>query len=138
MTDWPKFITRDLGDSDADMAEMERRWEAYERQMKALIAKGGVHQDEDGWWVDDATGELIGPDPAIERQLTDEEMARAVPFAEAHPALAEKIRRGRPPLANTKKSVSIRLDADLVDALRASGKGWQSRANEMLRKAVGL
>ena len=27
---------------------------------------------------------------------------------------------------------------DLLDRLRASGPGWQSRVNEMLRKAVGM
>lgn len=138
MTKWPKFVTNDLGDSDADAAEMERRWKAYAREMKALIEKGGLHQDEDGWWVDDATGELIGPDPEIERPRSIEETARAVPFAQEHPELTEKIKRGRPRLKNPKESVAIRLDADLVKALRASGKGWQSRANDMLRKAIGL
>lgn len=64
---WPSFKTADLGDTPEDDAEMERRWQVYDREMKALIAAGGVHQDEDGWWVDDATGELIGPDPDIER-----------------------------------------------------------------------
>jgi hypothetical protein len=52
---------------------MQRRWENYDREMKAIIAAGGVHQDRDGWWIDDATGELIGPDPSIERPLTDED-----------------------------------------------------------------
>lgn len=76
MTDrkWPSFVTRDLGDSVEDDAEMLRRWEAYNKEMRALIAAGGVHQDEDGWWVDDATGELIGPDPEDERPRTDEEL----------------------------------------------------------------
>ena len=138
MTDWPKFITSDLGDSEADTLEMNRRWEVYDREIKALIAKGGVHQDEDGWWVDDATGELIGPDPEIERPRSNEELAAARPFVEVLPEIAPKMRRGRPPLEHPKQSVSIRLDADLIAALRASGKGWQSRANDMLREAVGL
>jgi uncharacterized protein (DUF4415 family) len=32
--------------------------------------------------------------------------------------------------------VSLRLDQDLIDRLRASGPGWQGRANDMLKKAV--
>ncbi|RYI99575.1 MAG: hypothetical protein EON47_16370 [Acetobacteraceae bacterium] len=32
-----------------------------------------------------------------------------------------------------KVAVSIRLDADLVDQLRASGRGWQTRVNAILR-----
>lgn len=138
---WPQFVTKDLPDTDEGDAEMQRRWVAYDRDMKAIIAAGGVHRDEDGWWVDDATGELIGPDPEIERPLTDEEIAKAKPFREAFPDLAASIdraRRGRPPLAQPKKHINIRLDADLVDRLRADGPGWQSRANDLLRKAVGM
>jgi uncharacterized protein (DUF4415 family) len=154
---WPSFTTRDLGDSPEDDAEMLRRWELYNTEMQALIAVGGVHQDADGWWIDDATGELIGPDPELERPLTDEELANALPFGEAHPELAASIlrerpdlaepmrrhaeafhrRRGRPPVESPKQQVSIRLDADLLAKLRASGPGWQSRVNEILRKAVG-
>lgn len=137
---WPQFVTKDLGDTPEDDAEMQRRWEQYDRDMKALISAGGVHQDEDGWWVDAATGELIGPDPEIERPRTDEELARARPFAEVFPDLAESIRRGRgrPPLESPKKQVTLRIDADVLERLRASGKGWQGRVNEVLKKTVGL
>jgi uncharacterized protein (DUF4415 family) len=54
-------------------------------------------------------------------------------------ALAEReIRRGvrGQQRAPTKARVSIRLDRDVVEKLRGMGKGWQSRANEILRKAV--
>jgi uncharacterized protein (DUF4415 family) len=46
------------------------------------------------------------------------------------------IRRGRPKSDAPKQQVSIRLDADLLDRLKASGKGWQGRVNDMLRKAM--
>ena len=88
-------MTRDLGDSEEDDAEMQRRWETYDREMRALIAKGGVHMDEDWWWVDDATGELIGPDPDVERPLTDEELAQFRPIDEVLPELAKALRDGR-------------------------------------------
>jgi uncharacterized protein (DUF4415 family) len=76
-------------------------------------------------------------------ELTDEELATASTLAEALPDLSDALekevaRRGRPPLERPKQAVSIRLDADLVEALRSSGKGWQSRANDMLREAIGL
>lgn len=48
------------------------------------------------------------------------------------------VRRGRPKLEAPKKQVTMRLDADVVERLRAGGRGWQSRANAALRKAVGL
>lgn len=48
-------------------------------------------------------------------------------------------RRGRPPgsvSAATKQAVKLRLDPDLLIALRASGAGWQTRVNAILRKAI--
>ena len=33
-----------------------------------------------------------------------------------------------------KESISIRLDQDVLSYYRASGRGWQSRINEALRK----
>ena len=48
------------------------------------------------------------------------------------------VRRGRPPKEAPKVPVTLRLDADLVEKLRAGGQGWQSRVNETLRKAAGL
>ncbi|MEL7460234.1 MAG: BrnA antitoxin family protein [Pseudomonadota bacterium] len=43
-----------------------------------------------------------------------------------------------PQKAPTKQAVSIRLDADLVEELRETGQGWQTRVNAMLRKAMNL
>ena len=71
---------------------------------------------------------------------TDEELANARPFAEVFPELAESIRRtrGRPAAENPKKQVTLRIDADVLERFRASGRGWQRRMNEALRKAAGL
>ncbi|MBB6306209.1 BrnA antitoxin family protein [Xanthobacter tagetidis] len=46
--------------------------------------------------------------------------------------------RGRPPVEAPKRQVSVRLDADILDALKSSGPGWQGRMNAALRKAMGL
>ncbi|MDR2165666.1 MAG: BrnA antitoxin family protein [Zoogloeaceae bacterium] len=41
---------------------------------------------------------------------------------------------GRPPRAAPRKApVTLRLDVDLLAALKATGKGWQTRINEILR-----
>ena len=54
------------------------------------------------------------------------------------PATGTLTRMGRPPLGEAvKKQVTLRLDRDVVEAFRASGAGWQSRMNDVLRKAVG-
>ncbi|MGQ8878796.1 BrnA antitoxin family protein [Delftia sp. NA_296.1] len=45
-------------------------------------------------------------------------------------------RRGRPPLEQPKLSMTMRVDADVLMAIKATGAGWQSRVNEVLREAV--
>ena len=49
-------------------------------------------------------------------------------------------RPGRPPLPapERKCKISIMLDPDVLDRLKAGGRGWQTRANAILRKGVGL
>lgn len=42
---------------------------------------------------------------------------------------------GRPLAENPKVPVSIRLDKDVVDHFRATGEGWQTRINSILRDA---
>lgn len=81
---------------------------------------------------------MIASDPDAP-EATDEQIAEAKPFAEAFPALADKMRKnvgGRPRSANPKVPVSIRLDQEVVTKLKATGPGWQSRVNEMLRREV--
>jgi uncharacterized protein (DUF4415 family) len=46
--------------------------------------------------------------------------------------------RGRPKAVTTKEPVKLRLDADVLAALRASGEGWQTRINDTLRAALSL
>ena len=71
-------------------------------------------------------------------ELTDEEIAGLRPMKEALPevyaALQAEIGKRGP--AKTKEAISIRLDIDLVEKLRASGPGWQSRVNEALREWI--
>ena len=73
-------------------------------------------------------------------EWTEEDFTNASPFADVFPDLADSIRRsrGRPALDNPKKQVTLRLDSDVVARFRADGPGWQSRINDILRKAAGL
>ena len=43
------------------------------------------------------------------------------------------VRRGRPPLAQKKQAIKLRIDADIISAFKATGKGWQTRMNAVLR-----
>ena len=76
-------------------------------------------------------------------ELDDAVLSTAQSFSDAHPELAEAFvreikKRGRPPIENPKVPISVRLDQDIVDVLKNSGKGWQSRMNMMLREQLGL
>jgi len=69
-------------------------------------------------------------------EWTEEDFARAKPVSE-HPLLAKAFPRSRGPQKQpTKERITIRLDAELVETLRATGKGWQGRVNAILRREM--
>lgn len=45
-----------------------------------------------------------------------------------------KPRRGRP-TGSSKERVTMRLDKDVLAKFKATGRGWQSRINEALKRA---
>ncbi|MDR6660510.1 BrnA antitoxin family protein [Tardiphaga sp. 1201_B9_N1_1] len=72
-------------------------------------------------------------------ELTKDDFAKAKPFAEALPDLAKSIRKGRGPnKAPTKTLVSLRLSPDVLTHFKSKGPGWQSKIDEVLRKAAGV
>jgi uncharacterized protein (DUF4415 family) len=79
-------------------------------------------------------------------EWTDEDFVRARPALDVLPKeVVEAIRRHRgqrgPQKAPTKEMISLRVDRDVVAVYRATGPGWQARANEALRayaKRAGL
>lgn len=65
--------------------------------------------------------------------------AEAGEFAAVHSAETVAARKlGRPKAAVTKEAVKIRLDPDVLAVLRATGKGWQTRVNQILRERFVL
>lgn len=88
-------------------------------------------QNTDQTWID--------PDDAPE--LTDEFFRRAVyrigdkivtPDA-AKAELAARARSGRPRTPTPKQPLTVRYDAEIISAFKATGKGWQTRMNDALR-----
>ena len=77
---------------------------------------------------------VLGPKDYDEiPELTEDWFARADLYKGG-----KLISRGRPPLANPKDAVSLRLDRDVVAHFRRGGRGWQSRINAALRKVAKL
>jgi uncharacterized protein (DUF4415 family) len=71
-------------------------------------------------------------------ELDDDFFARARPAAEVMgEAFMEMARKpGRPKAVSPKEPVTIRLDSAIVQRLRASGKGWQTRVNDQLARLI--
>jgi uncharacterized protein (DUF4415 family) len=84
----------------------------------------------------------IGKDDEI-LELDEQWFREAKPTREI-PELVEILERhgklGRPtlPPEERKQRVTMYLDRDVVDALKENGRGWQTRANQKLRQALGL
>ena len=76
--------------------------------------------------------------PGLRESLAE---AKAGKFAQVHTPEQIAKRRGRPvgsTQAVTKEAVKLRLGADVLAALRASGDGWQTRINDTLRASLAL
>jgi uncharacterized protein (DUF4415 family) len=76
----------------------------------------------------DADGEV--------RELAAEDFKAAVPFSALPKSLQNKLATRGPQKRPTKVSTTIRFDADLLEALKASGDGWQTRVNALVRREV--
>ena len=70
--------------------------------------------------------------------LSSEFIAKMRPCRESMPPeIFAKLTKGRgPQKAPTKEQVSLRVDRDVLDYFRSTGKGWQGRINAALRRAI--
>lgn len=83
-------------------------------------------------------------DPALHDEnpeWTKEDFAKAKPASAMPDKMLNffkttKAKLGRPPAEIKKVPVKLRLDPEVVDALRASGPGWQTRINAMLASRI--
>ena len=82
------------------------------------------------------------PDPFMmdeeNPEWTPEATAEARPFREVFPEqfAGWKKRGGRPPVETPKVHIGFRLAADVVAAVRATGKGYNARVEKVLREAL--
>lgn len=70
---------------------------------------------------------------------TERDFARARPFRDGFPdqhAAWVKNKGGRPPVEQPKVHIGFRLAADVVEGVRATGKGYNSRVEKVLREAL--
>ena len=81
----------------------------------------------------------ILPTPAEDAAITAAALADtdAQPFTDAEWEQVKPLaRRGRPLGSGSKAQVTLRLDVEVLEKLKASGDGWQTRINEALKSWV--
>lgn len=114
---------------DTDEIEKER-WELRKESADTMIFSDDPN-DELSQWIDDENPEW-----------TEEMFKDALTFEQMPPFLQEIVldgiekHRGRPFSKEKKVSVTVRYSAKVIDAFKATGKGWQSRMNAALEEYI--
>jgi len=82
-------------------------------------------------WVDPDDAPELGAEffDSAQRLVDGKEVGEAA-FQSA------KKRMGRPPVEVKRPTLNMRIDPDVLEALKASGRGWQTRVNAILRHEV--
>lgn len=74
------------------------------------------------------------------RELTAEDVKKFRPAKDADPGMIEAAKasrgRGRPPKNVHRQMISFRLDPSLIDAIKASGRGYNARVEDALKEAI--
>lgn len=102
--------------------------------VKSLKALQGINVEALAKAIEADAGEAV---PGIHEALAD---AKAGKFAAVHtPEQIAARKPGRPTgsvKADAKIATNLRLDPDVLEALKATGRGWQTRVNELLRADI--
>lgn len=106
----------------------EKPFQKTDAEWEALIAEAPDS-------VDDPECPYDPNDPAaIERFWANAIVSHS--YAELREKLAERRRTRGPQTAPRKVSTTIRFDAEVLAALKATGKGWQTRVNTVMREWI--
>lgn len=102
--------------------------------VKTLKALQGVNTEKLVAAIEADAGQAV---PGLRESLAD---LTAGNFAAIHtPAQIAARKPGRPAgsvKAGTKIATNIRFDPDVLAALKSTGRGWQTRVNELLRADI--
>ncbi len=75
------------------------------------------------------------------RELTADDVRAMRPIAEVDPGFAGAMaatrnKGGRPKVENPRAHIAFRWDRDLVATIKATGKGYNARVEQMVREAL--
>ena len=80
-----------------------------------------------------AAAKAAAPAKTVSKNKVDWQQATVTPGGGVAATVAGLRKSRGPNKKPTKEQVAIRLDQELVSALRASGPGWQTRVNTVLK-----
>jgi uncharacterized protein (DUF4415 family) len=103
--------------------------------IKTLKDFQGLDADKVARAIEADAGQAI---PGLRESLAE---TKAGKFAAVHSpeSISERSKGGRPKGSvkeNPKVATNIRFDQDVLAALKATGPGWQTRANDLLRADI--
>ncbi len=102
--------------------------------VKSLKALQAMDTEKLAQAIEADAGEAV---PGLRQALQE---AKTGQFAAVHtPEQIAARKRGRPQgsvKADAKIATNIRFDPDVLQALKATGQGWQTRVNELLRADI--
>jgi len=85
----------------------------------------------------EAAVDALGPfDVAADADIEPYEPNNAAAVAAYWQEATIKRSRGRPPVLVRRPTLNMRVDAAVLEAFKATGPGWQTRINALLREAV--
>jgi uncharacterized protein (DUF4415 family) len=79
---------------------------------------------------------LIRPSPDEDARIAEAIATDPESAPDMSAPIAGIVRRlGRPPKANPKVAITLRLDQEVIDRFKATGQGWQTRINAALKRS---
>lgn len=111
---------------------MSTKSEREAAKARALASLAAISDEEDAALTRAAEADPDNP------PLTDADWAEMRPAEDVIPDIVRRARGQRGPGRKPAKvQVALRLEADVVDAWRKTGSGWQTRMGEALKRAIG-
>lgn len=111
---------------------MSTKSEREAARARALASLAAISDEEDAALTRAAEADPDNP------PLTDADWGDMRPAEEIMPDVVRRARGQRGPGRKPAKvQVALRLDAEVVEAWRETGTGWQTRMGDALKRAIG-